>query len=125
MARTSTTATIAEIYSNLGGTSPNVTGVTAVFDHEPNAWAKPVSVTITWSGQDATFWRIALRLYVQVDHDPATAWASLAALPSSIMAKLPDIGDDAWSDPEFVQTERGSHLVTTNVLEVPRADLSP
>lgn len=126
MSRSTAANTITEIYTDLGGTTPNVTGVTINYDHEPVTWAAPVAVTVSYAGQDALYWHIAVKVYVQATDDAKTAHDTLVGLLPLVMAKLIDIGPDQWTV-DLVKDDDNAkaHYLAVNILEVPRADLSP
>lgn len=115
MARTSPSATIAEVFTALNGT---VTGVNETYDHEPASWVGP-AVAVSYAGQTPDFWLIRVRIYTKAAASWDQAQADLADLVPLVMAKLDShYGPDEWTA-EYEDTAEGVFFATC-ILQVGR-----
>lgn len=125
MARDTIQNTITELYGLLfSGGAPTVTGVTSVYDHEPLQWKGPVALTISFAGMDAYWWTIALKMYVQADHNVEAAQETMHATIPLVTAKFNDgFGPDSCTV-EFVREEETgrAYFIVTWPLQVGRAN---
>ena len=127
MARTAFDASITELYNLLASDAigtPRVTGVTKVYDYEPNNKnaVKPVMVTITPDSMTPTHWRVALRVYQTLDIDAATAQSNIVDMVVGIDNLITSgFGPSEWTF-EINTDQPINAIVATNILEIIRAD---
>lgn len=127
MARTSITATKAELFALLatgsdGTPQSGLSPLERIFDHEPypQDGAKPYWLTIATAGQTPTDWVIAMRIYGDGTVGAKEVQDNIDALTSAVMAKLTGpYGDSMW---EIDWVDEIGCFVATCLLEVGRED---
>lgn len=119
---------VAELYALLQTSEvPTVSGVTAVYDHEPSSVEAPVSITIALDSWDEDWWMVALRIYVSVTADKKAGWDTLnAVVPAVDQVIRQGIGQGGChfgpSRGQVEPTQTNDFLVATSVLTVGRED---
>jgi hypothetical protein len=98
--RNSLAAVKAELASLLApGGTPAVSGVNAVYDHEPHEGqrAKPVAMTLVTAGLDPTAYLVTVRIYVAADGEATIFQDAFDSILEAVdLLMTPYWGPPAW-----------------------------
>lgn len=123
MARSSLAEAKAELMGLLV-TGPALSGISAVYDHDPGRekMAGPIALTVTTAAITPEWWTFALRLWLDIGADPKGVQDQADDLMPALTDRVADhFGPEAWTGPNPLP-DRPDNLVAEWLVLVGRED---